>query len=191
MKNSLVKKRVFFIIMSLVLTLAITTSAMAAGSVCLTLNFQRQQSDVWCWAAVSQSIIDKVAGRWVEQSDINYNIFQTYEPHEGSPEATTQALWAYGVGNTFYDGPRDFSDIVSNIDNQKPMKAGVAWQQIVGGHALLIYGYYNNEEGSDPQVYYLDPLDSHPLYSLIRYTDFRQNLQFAWNNTNYNCYKTY
>lgn len=173
------------------LTLILSASIFSfAATKTLSLYFERQQYAAWCWAATSQSIIDKVAGRRPTQSQIVYNIKGTCNGTEGgNVNDNAQSLWAWGVGTTVtnYRAPMSFSSIKINIDNNKPVKALVQYNG--SGHALVVYGYY--EYGSDQQIYYLDPWPSHPLCTAVRINDFNNGSVTVVDYELYNNYKTY
>lgn len=148
-------------IVSLFIFMSLSMSSFAVTKT-LSLYFERQQKSNWCWAATSQCIIDKIAGRRPTQTQIVTNIWGSDVNYTVSPDRDMQSLSAWGVGSyrTSPYAPIGFAVVKWDIDASKPLKATISWTS-GGGHDYVINGYYEN--GTDQQIYYLDPWPSNPL----------------------------
>jgi len=119
-----------------------------AGSETLEFTEQHQEQDQWCWAAVSVSVSHfyDAASTWTQcdlvnaelnRSDCCWNgsTSQCDRPWNlNSPLSRTQNL------NTMDNSAALFADLISEIDNRRPIGCRIGWFA-GGGHFVVIHGY--------------------------------------------------
>ena len=116
----------------------------------LDVPFSQQNTEVWCWAACTQMVLNFY--------DINYSQSYIVSYVFGYPAYTGandyQLLYALnGIGNMnarVYYNTMSYFQVCSIIDNGNPFIAG--YQGSFSGHVVVIYGYdvYQNLYIHDP-----------------------------------------
>jgi hypothetical protein len=153
----------------------------------LNFSIQRQQQSEWCWAAVAASI-EKFfnPASAIEQCDIANKVLpKSQRPKTDcgcccEPEACDQpaeletALKKIHKWRTTLDksatvtGTLAFDEIVREIDQGRPVCAGISWNG-GGGHFVVLRGYRQLTSGVC-QVYVADPLNPSSLCDLDEFT---------------------
>lgn len=189
MRNTTFRKSISLLFILLIFISSVFAS-FASTTKTISLYFERQKYPNWCWAATSQSIIDKIAGRRPTQAQIVTNIFGSAVNNTVNIDQDTQSLSAWGVGSyrTAAYEPFGFAVVRYDIDASKPIKATLFFNN-GSGHDLVVYGYYEND--TDQQIYYLDPWPTNPQYNAIKYSTFLSNSSYKVWYEHYHCYKTY
>jgi len=122
----------------------------------LNVFLARQQTDVWCWAAVSEMVLGYY-GRPVAQCQILSAWYQAdcctfaLSCRTTAPlQVIQQTLFAGGGLRSEITGPLSFPALAAEIDAGRPV---IAAYRGVSGHVVVMYGY-------DPNgfVYIHDPL---------------------------------
>lgn len=181
------------IVLSLLTVIALTSMSMSTSVNAYvsykTLNIpvHKQEMSNTCWAAVVQMIIHYFDASYPTQSQIITYIFGSPVNQGATNSQQQQALSHWNIhSNTA--STLSFSTVVSQINNNYPIKAGIVWKSSGTGHALLIRGFYQNTDSSMEQIYYMDPSPNADTYQYMTYSAFNDNSQFYWNNSLYYIY---
>lgn len=159
------KRKLFPLLLGLVLALSSCSDSLsptepgepgpATGRV-LNVFPTRQQTDVWCWAAVSEMVLGYY-GRPIEQCQILTGWFQAdccrlfLACRTTAPlQVIQQTLLAVGGLRSDVTGPLTFQALAAEIDAGRPVIAAYAG---TAGHVVVMYGYEPNGF-----VYIHDPL---------------------------------
>lgn len=114
-----------------------------------------QEQREWCWAACIQMVTKFVdAATTVTQCELASNAFgvagcctspSSSICNKPLPVPSVVAEWnRYNFQCIFNNYAIDFATIVSEINSNRPIEAGLKWQG-PGGHAILIIGYDQNQ----------------------------------------------
>ena len=123
----------------------------------LSVPFVAQQTEVWCWAAVSEMIF-RYYGTGTNQcsilsawTGINCCQFPGYCRTAAPLHVIQETLYSLGgLGSYVHHGALSFHQIVQEIDAGRPMI--VSYSGSFVGHVVVLYGY--NDAG---EVYIHDP----------------------------------
>ncbi len=142
-----------------------TESPILPTTVTLNIPFAAQQTQVWCWAAASEMVLN-YNGNPIRQCEI---VTSWVGPQHqccgyGTPTCVFSApdlqfiqetLANAGMPSILAGGPLSFATVRDQIDNGNPMI--VAYQGSFNGHVVVIYGYDDIEPGG-PYLAIHDPL---------------------------------
>ncbi len=126
-----------------------------------------QEETNWCWAASSLSILNYY-GIYTSQSQyVTYVKTGTTSPiYDPNVTATVSecenGLDYFGVSSTMYYGSLSFSTVKSEVGtNNRPIFTAIRWldsnNTVVGGHAVVIDGYYEYTNEDYQEIRYMDP----------------------------------
>lgn len=69
----------------------------------------------------------------------------------------------YGVTSTYYNGALSFSSLKNEIGYNRPIYVSIGWldqnNNVIGGHAVVMDGYYEYTNYGYEEVRYMDPWD--------------------------------
>ena len=147
----------------------------------LSVPFAAQQTQVWCWAAVSEMIL-RYYNRPIAQCQILSNWYQgdccTFPQFCLTTASITQiqqTLAGHGLGSAYLGRALTFSEISSEIDLSQPII--VAYNGSFTGHVVIIYGY-----DPDGFVYIHDPY--YGIFQRVPYgATFSYGGQLRWSET--------
>ncbi len=153
------------------------------GGNVLAVPFVAQQTNVWCWAAVSEMIL-RYYGNPVAQCQILSAWYQGDCCTFASACRTTasiagiqQTLSAYGVGSAYLPRAMSFGELSAELDAGRPII--LAYRGSFTGHVVVMYGY-----DPDGFVYIHDPF--YGTFQLLPYgSSFSYGGQLSWSETIY------
>ncbi len=153
-----------------------------AGRV-LSVSLARQQTDVWCWAAVSEMVL-RYYGQQVAQCQILSGWYRgdcCAFPglcRTTAPIAVIQeTLFAFGVGSSYLPRALTFEELAFELDAGRPII--IAYRGSFAGHVVVLYGY-----DPDGFVYIHDPFFG--TFRRVSYgNSFSYNGQLFWSETLY------
>ncbi|AKG34994.1 papain-like cysteine protease family protein [Paenibacillus durus] len=170
-----------FLVISL---LVVQTSFAFSGLAAIGAGIQKQEQTNWCWAAVSQGILNYY-GKSVTQTDFVKKVKGAAVNNPASDAEVKSGLSSYGISSTQITWALSYTNVVAEIaDNKHPIYAGWSWTS-GGGHALLIKGIDNSHlTDSTDWVYYLDPADG--SLNKASYSWVVNGTGHVWDGTLYN-----
>ena len=123
----------------------------------LDVPFVAQQTDVWCWAAVSEMVF-RYYGTGTDQcrilsawTGVNCCLFPSLCRTPAPLQTIQNTLYSLGGLNSYVNhGPLSFSQIVQEINAGRPMIVSYSGSFI--GHVVVLYGY-----SDDGRIYIHDP----------------------------------
>lgn len=147
----------------------------------LSVPFVGQQTDVWCWAAVSEMVL-RYYGRPVAQCQILSGWFNAdcctlpFACRTTAPIAVIQqTLLFHGVRSNYVPRALTFSEVAQEIDSGRPMI--LAYRGSFAGHVVVLFGY---EPGDF--VFIHDPF--YGTFTRIPYgASFNYGGQLTWSET--------
>ncbi len=127
--------------------------AQSADKVELPVNLRRQNTDVWCWAAAIGMVVEYTKGFAI----LDCEVLNEYELRHGgrgfcclvAPECKRTGRLhemaeimdgIFKIKGGYKSGPLTFEQIVSHIDQQKPILAALIFGG-KSGHVAVIAGY--------------------------------------------------
>jgi hypothetical protein len=163
-------KRKYGWLLALLVVAATATSAFAVEtSRYLNVPNVQQEQTNWCWAGSSLSILNYNRIYTGQCTFVSYVKTGTTSPETCSnlSASTTEAqkgLNYFGVSSTYYDGALSFSTTKTEIAYSRPIYVSIGWLDSngndVGGHAVVIDGYYEWTNVAYQEVTYMDPWDA-------------------------------
>ncbi|WP_186327574.1 papain-like cysteine protease family protein [Paenibacillus sp. Y412MC10] len=172
---------------AMVIIILTTFSSQASAYVSyntLSVNPYKQEQTNWCWAATSKTVIEYLGKGSPTQSQIVKGVKGSVVNEGATTSEDKESLTDWGVATTVKQDSVPFGTIVTDIENSRPLKAGVMWKNGGGGHDFVIYGYYQDTDKSKYDVYYSDPIDG--LKTIRSYDSFDNNTSFSWYDSYYN-----
>ena len=172
-------KSILYVI-SIVFIVAINSSAYSRE---LNINFHRQNTQVWCWAATIAMMVEYVTGTAIEDCEVLsvydrslgghgaccYGDFRCVRTgHENEMAHILSNL--FGVNGRFIPYPPSFQDVRRSIDNNHPLIATLR-QPMGGGHVVVVSGYSNPNS-----VIVLDPMNGRHI---VDYQMLISNFQYG------------
>lgn len=161
-----------------------TTPQTLPPSMTLAVPAIPQQTQVWCWAAVSEMLLRyanaprmqcEIVGTWVRTNCCDAQIAQAYCLH-GAPslQVIQQTLLGFGNIRTQLTGPMSFEQIKQTIASGRPIIA--AYSNSFSGHVVVIHGY--DERGN---IHIIDPY--YGQFVVPHGATFQYNGQMIWSNS--------
>lgn len=141
-------------------------------------NVLQAQSN-WCWAANSLAILNYYNIYTGQCTFVSYVKTGTTTPETcdnlgGWRWESQSGLDYFGVSSTQYTGTFSFTTVKSEINNNRPIYAEIAWlgtgDTVTGRHVQTIDGYYENTNLIITDVSYMESLQGQH-YSMD-YNDF-------------------
>ncbi|WP_052759708.1 papain-like cysteine protease family protein [Paenibacillus sp. DMB20] len=180
-----VKKISAVFTMTVIMLVAFSTQASAYVSYkTLSVTAYKQEETNWCWAATSKTIIEYLGKGSPTQSQIVKGVKGSVVNEGATTSEDKESLTDWDVDTTVTQDSVPFGTIVNDIENYRPLKAGIMWKNGNGGHDFVIYGYYQDSDNSKYDVYYSDPIDGSK--SIKSYSSFDDNTSFSWYDSYYN-----
>lgn len=168
------KKKVnrFLVVFLLVLAFIANNSLsiVSANSASLAVPSSIQETDVWCWAGSSVSILRYVQPGIYTQSHFVSTVKGSVVVTTATEPEVLRGLQHYGLVGTQINSSLTLTGIQSNINLNRPVYAGISYfsdGKRNGGHAVVIRGY----DTTQSRVSYMDPEDG-KFYSMT-YTGFK------------------
>lgn|SRR2546425_3447556 len=136
----------------------------------LLFSEETQQQDQWCWAAVTVSISHfyDAASDWTQCTLVNAELSRSDCCWNGStlscnrPWTLERPLSRTNNLNWMDGSAAAFPDVVTEIDNHRPLGCRVGWSA-GGGHFVVVHGYSDGANGSWVSV-------ADPFYGPSTYT---------------------
>lgn len=181
------KKLRFVVVLSLLLVSLMASVQVAYAYVSyqlLSITAYSQEQTNWCWATTDQMIIKYLGGSATQTQIVTFvKGSPVNEPATDTESQTGLAHWNVSSTCITYGSVPSFGTVISQIQSNKPIDAGIYWTS-GGGHYLLIRGYYEWTEQNKQDVYYIDPYDA--SYNYMNYDTFKSNSTFNWKDGLYN-----
>ncbi len=149
----------------------------------LNINFHRQNTNVWCWAATIAMMVEYVTGKSIEDCEVLSEYDRSLGGFGACCHGDSRCVRTgneneiahilgnlFGVQGRFIPYPPSFQDIKRSIDNNHPLIATLR-QQMGGGHVVVVSGYRNHN-----QVVVLDPMNG--KYT-VDYQKLMSNFQYG------------
>lgn len=188
-------RRKYLILMSSVVVLTLFAQSAYAYVSYKLLSVPRymQEQSLWCWAAATEMIADYF-GANTTQSDIVKYVKGSVVNEMGNVTDMQNALSKYQINSAPNNSIISFQSLVNFIESNpsvtppgKPMAASVSLKPQGTGHMHVIYGYYQNTDTSEQNVYYVNPATG--TGKISDYTEYKNNDDFTWTNTLQNIFK--
>jgi hypothetical protein len=140
----------------------------------------RQEQTNWCWAAAADMVADRYGMPEVRQCRLAQDLFNLIpdccRPENAvnletcnkgcDVEDVAPVYLSLGIGAQFTDGLVTFVDLVSEINDCRPVQVAFQWSGGPGGHVALVIGYGHDQDGYFFVVN--DPLDQFQM-ALVRF----------------------
>lgn len=193
--KSFTVKRKYGWLLALVLVAATATSAFAIeASKYLNIPNVKQQQTNWCWAGSSLSILNYYRIYTSQCTFVSYVKTGKTAPEvcandSASTSEAQNGLNYFGVSSSYYSGALSFSSTKTEIAYSRPVYVSIGWldsnNNIYGGHAVVIDGYYEYTNVGYQELKYMDPWDgTHHTrdYDAFVYTSHDQKWRWGlWN----------
>lgn len=125
----------------------------------------QQQKNHWCWAASSQMVANYLTNSTKTQREIvKYVKYTTgnsstmYPDTGGNADEMVKAV-KYATNNIYkgeiINRALSYDEIKNQINHNKPIIC--SFSRGNSGHAVVIYGYDTGEDGTEQQVFIMDP----------------------------------
>ena len=109
-----------------------------------------------CWAACGAAIVNYLRGyAYIDQYDFQLSATDNINDVKGTIDDVKTGLSAYGISYTSVESTLTMSQIMSQIDAGKPIFAQIGNNAYA--HALVIIGYYYNDNPYTTTLYYMEP----------------------------------
>jgi hypothetical protein len=168
---------------------AVNTSPAAAGAPTfriLSINAQAQEKSKWCWVAVGATIAAYHGDSISQNSFCNLakGTSGTCPNESGSGKYVRDAFdeLGYVASGDFYTSSVSYAHLRSEILAGRPFYAGISWAS-GGGHALVIYGFVDDDFLYPDSIYYANPSKSATRYKWRTYSSFKSNSSYTWTRT--------
>jgi len=161
----------FSLLLSLVLVLAsniapaLPAGAAPVASKSLDVKFHRQNTVVWCWAATIAMVVEYLKDEDLEDCEVLSKYDRALGGRGLCCEGASECMRAgqseemagilgrlFDIHGRYVPRPLSFGDVVTLIDDEKPIIAGL--QKPSSGHVVVISGYNT----SDGTVKVMDPM---------------------------------
>ncbi|MFD2167398.1 C39 family peptidase [Thalassotalea euphylliae] len=116
----------------------------------LNVSHYRQQTEVWCWAAVIEMVSGYYGRRALQCQTLQfwYGIDCCNFPGNcvtaGSTNQIVNSFNALGIGNYYYPTPLTWSEFVREIDSGRPII--IFYQGSFSGHVVVGFGYNSEKQ---------------------------------------------
>lgn len=103
-----------------------------------------QESDMWCWAACTQMILEFMGEQVPQCKQVNLSLELSNCCNSPTPDDCDESGWPefyrYGFSSDSVDAPLSWQQLKTEIDNNRPIAFSWAWKQ-GGGHMMVAVGY--------------------------------------------------
>jgi len=156
-------------------------AAPASHTVVLDVPHIPQDTDVWCWAAVSEMVITYLSGTSPDQCrilEIGFGLHGQCCGNEwacrttGSFDQMAINVRYFAGGNTIGDGRMDERSVMGTLGSNMPIIAGLQSNPSMG-HVVVIRGFRTSNLGLE--LYVNDPLMQNPFW--MTYAQFATHWQ--------------
>ena len=142
----------------------VTPSPSSSQSVDLNIRHVAQRQSNWCWAASAQMVLEH-CGRIASQCEIANRLLAKYICcvlpklcNVGCNSGGVSQIYnLFGIGSTYSVGTLPFASIQAEINANRPVEVGVAWDGGGGGHLAIISGWEQDTSGDWVRVNDPDP----------------------------------
>lgn len=154
----------------------------AASKKLLSVPKCKQEKDMWCWAAVNESIIDYLTSDSPSQSKIVKKQLGNTSNTPINILKVKESLEDWGVKCSIKPKPLSFKGIYKQIDDKQPVVLQLVQGRV--GHLNLIRGYKKSSE----RIYFMDPIDG--KYHSQKYENYKDKDVEHWNEEKYECWSS-
>ncbi len=151
------KKFVSFFLVTLLITFSISELLASSSNTLSIPKITKQESD-WCWVATSVSIMS-YSGITLTQNSFCENAIGDVINRSADDWEVSNGLYHSAFNNRQRYTSLSFSEVVSEINSNKPFYAGISWYSNngvqLGGHAVAVNGYYSIAGGQ--YIRYMEP----------------------------------
>ena len=180
-------KKICSFILGAVLVLSLSTVAVKASSLVVTLdvNGVKQEQTNWCWAACTKCVADYLGGKGLSQTQIVEQVKGEWINEGASSSEQSDALNDDGVTTTFVNRAITWTMTRIQLDNNKPVLSHIKWTSNNTGHAEVIYGYNPSTTSSTHYIYFMNPGKSSNTWNICLYSSYVSNSSWNWIRTYY------
>lgn len=158
-------------------------STIPGNGLCLNIRGIKQEQTNWCWAATSKIVLSYLGQADPTQSAIVTSVMGSPVNQGASFTQDRASLTNFGLTTTSVQSTISWATLKDNISGwYSPVKVGIYWSG-GGGHARVIYGYYENS--NTHWVYYEDPWPDTTTWNFGDYDWFVSNQLWTWGVTHY------
>ena len=156
----------------------------------LPIVYAAQQTQVWCWAAVSQMVLGyynvgsvgqcNILTRWTGAPCCTAALPICIQAAPDLAFIQATLLEAGGIRSARVRRPLQGTEVIAEINGNRPFI--IAYQGSFSGHVVVVGGYSINQDGSGLSVDVLDPF--YGVYRGVPYaTTFSYGAQLVWVDT--------